>query len=156
VVLRRATALLPWLVLVIAGATGYEVADAARWIDVEHGAPTGEKAVVLCAVVAMLVCGILALVNARTAVPRWEWIALPLVSIAFTIAHALSYDPYYLPTLRRSVDSTSGWKTLLVILFVATMISVALTLVDVRKGLPLVGVVTVACAFVALFERTGH
>jgi hypothetical protein len=39
---------------------------------------------------------------------------------------------------------------------VPAMIAVALTLVDTRKGLPLVGVVTIACAFVTLFERTGH
>jgi hypothetical protein len=54
----RATRLLPWLVLALAGATAVEVADAARWIHIGDSAPPGDTAAQWVGVLAMLAGGL--------------------------------------------------------------------------------------------------
>jgi hypothetical protein len=158
---------IPARALLVAGdaavlaAAAYELAVALGWIPLgneEGEGPTGEDTAVAIAFGVLLVGGIVAIGAAigggRYA--RWPWVALPLTGAALVGARFFTYDPYYLPELRRLSDGGVVTGTWVVLVVVFCLLAALLTALRLRVGLPLVGVTAIVCGFTAAFAGTGH
>jgi hypothetical protein len=119
-----------------------------------EGAP-GEGVVVLIAVLTMLVAAGLALFAGLGArVPLLP--LLPLAPAAFLVARFYTFDPYYLPTLRRFSED-GMLSPVLVFCVVAFAVGAALlTRANQRVGAALSAFAIFACAFFALVLVGGH
>ena len=95
------------MILVLASATVYYALVASGAItlgNVPGNAPAGEGLAFRLGVLALLSGMVLALLGAVRPAPVWPLPLLAPVGAAFALARFLSYDPYYLPTLRRMSD----------------------------------------------------
>ena len=142
----------------LVGATLYETLVALQVIELGSqpgDGPPGEQAVALIAVCAMLVAAGLALVAALGA--RVPFVALlPPAAAAFLVARFYTFDPYYLPTLRRFSDD-GMLPPALVYGMVALAIGAALlTRFNRRVGAALSVPVILACALFAQVVVGGH
>ena len=82
--------------------------------------------------------------------------ALPALGAAFVVARFYTYDPYYLPTLRRMSDGGLFSPAWIFGLAAAALATSLLTAIRPRAGRPIAVVVLLACVFTALFESAGH
>jgi hypothetical protein len=150
---------------VLALAATYEAAIGLGVIplgDQPGGGPTGEGAVFLVALLAMLVVGFmlsLAAIDPRTSQGVASDPLVPpiaLAAAAFVLARYLTYDPYYLPTLRRMSDGgiiPKWWVGFIVVLALG---SAVFTRIEPRAALLGVSAVMFLGAFTALLMEAGH
>lgn len=117
--------------------------------------PSGEQAIALIAVLTMLVAAGLALFAAFGA--RVPFLALlPAAAAAFLVARFYTFDPYYLPTLRRFSDD-GMLPPVLVYGTLGLAVGVALlTRANQRVGAALSVPVILACALFAQVVVGGH
>ena len=149
------------LVAVLASAAVYEAAVALRWLEmglVPGEGPAGEGWVRLAAFAAALVASLLCVAFARRPEARPRAVA-PLVApaaVAFCVARFYTFDPYYLPTMRRMSEggAVAGWW--IVALVVAAALAAVLTRFEPKTGLLLTSPVLVLSALTAAFEGAGH
>jgi hypothetical protein len=153
------------MLAVLALAATYEAATTLRVIPLGNQpgeGPAGAEVVVLVAVLAMLVVGImlsLAAIDRRTSQGMASDPLVPLVALAatvFVLARYLQYDPYYLPTLRRMSDGgifSPWWVGFIVVLALG---SAALTRIEARAALLGVSAAMFLGAFTAQFMGAGH
>ena len=139
-------------------ATGYEALVAFGVIELGSlpgEGPPGELRIALLAVLTMLVAAGLAFFAALGA--RIPLLALlPPVSAAFLVARFYTFDPYYLPTLRRySEDGTLPPELVFVVVALA-LVAAVLTFVQRRAGAALSVLAILACAFFAQVLVGGH
>lgn len=143
---------------VLLGATLYETLVALEVIELgsEPGdGPAGEQAIALVAVLTMLVAAGLALfaaLGAHVPVPA----LLPPAAAAFLVARFYTFDPYYLPDLRRFADGGMLPPVLVWCVVAAAVGAALLTLVHRRAGAALSVPVILACALFAQVLVGGH
>jgi hypothetical protein len=109
--------IVPLVVAVLLAAAVYETGVALKWISMgsEPGTDAlGEGVVVTAAMLALLFAmGYFAAQLLRREVTLfWAAPLIPVAATAFMIARFHSFDPYYLPTLRRFSDAggvADGW-----------------------------------------------
>lgn len=150
-------------VFAVAGAlllvTGYELAVALGVVDLGslpgEGAP-GEGVVAVVAVLALLAATFLAvtLVGAEWA-PRPAALLAPLAA-AFLVARFYTFDPYYLPTLRRMSEGGLIPAAVIFVLAGAGIVAGLVTLVRCRAGLALSAPVILASGLAAWLAPGGH
>jgi hypothetical protein len=143
------------LLTVLAGATVYEALVAAGVIELGslpgEGAP-GEGVIRLCAFAAVVAGAALAALAPGT---RCLWFLAP-AGAAFLIARFYTFDPYYLPTLRRMSDDgiVPPW------LVYAVAAVAVLAAVLVHRGTPgwrtVTSLVLLASGVLAVFASAGH
>jgi hypothetical protein len=117
--------------------------------------PPGERLVALVAVLAMLVAAGLALVAALEAPVRLLAL-LPPAAAAFLVARFYTFDPYYLPTLRRYSDDGMLPPQLVYAVVALAVGAALLTLVHRRAAAALSALAILACAFFAQVLVGGH
>jgi sulfite exporter TauE/SafE len=143
---------------VLVGASLYEALVALGVIELgsQPGeGPRGEQAVALIAVCAMLVAAGLALVAALGA--RVPFVALlPPAAAAFLVARFYTFDPYYLPALRRFSDDGMLPPGLVYGMVALAIGAGLLTRVNRRLGAALSVPVILACALFAQVVVGGH
>lgn len=139
-------------VLVVAAAYEALVAFGAIELGSEPGAgPPGEGLVLLCALVAMLVGAALAML------PRGG--ALPLLAPAgagFLLARFYTFDPYYLPGLRRMSDGGLLPPPLVYAVVAASLLAAVFAQRRPLVGRLFTGGVLLASALLALVAGAGH
>lgn len=144
------------VVVVLLGCTAYEVAVAVRWISMPTtpgAGPAGSGWVLAAALVAMLV----ALVSAATSRRRSAAVALAApAAAAFVVARFSTFDPYYLPTLRRASDGGLFPPWWVYGLAVAAVAAGALTWIAPRIGKTLAVPVLLVCLVTAWAMYAGH
>jgi len=117
--------------------------------------PPGEQTIALIAVLSMLVAAGLALLAALGArVPFLH--LLPPAAAAFLVARFYTFDPYYLPTLRRFSDDGMLSPVLVYGIVALALGAAVLTVVHRRAGAALSVPVILACAFFAQVMVGGH
>jgi hypothetical protein len=153
---RRAA--LPALIVVVAAAA-YEAAVALGVIALgsEPGdGPPGEEIVLTAALLAMLAVAFLAAWWSR----RGHRVALAELlapaGAAFLVARFYSFDPYYLPTLRRASDDGLVAPELVFLLTGLALVAGLLVRLRPRVGLWLTSPVMVGCALFAWVAFGGH
>jgi hypothetical protein len=143
---------------VLAFATAYEALVAFGVIELGSlpgEGPPGEQTVALIAVLTMLVAVGLALFAALgTRVPLLP--LLPPAAAAFLLARFHTFDPYYLPTLRRFSDDGMLAPELVDGIVALAVVAALLTLVHRRAGAALSAPVVLACALFAQILVGGH
>jgi hypothetical protein len=142
----------------LAFATTYEALVAFEVIELGSlpgEGPPGEQTIALIAVLTMLVAAGVALLAAFGA--RVPFLALlPPAAAAFFVARFYTFDPYYLPTLRRFSDD-GMLPPVLVYGTLALAVGVALlTRANQRVGAALSVPVILACALFAQVVVGGH
>jgi hypothetical protein len=142
----------------LAFATTYEALVASGVIELGSlpgEGPPGEQTIALIAVLTMLVAAGVALFAAFGA--RVPLLALlPPAAAAFLVARFYTFDPYYLPTLRRFSDD-GMLPPVLVYGTLALAVGVALlTRANQRVGAALSVPVILACALFAQVVVGGH
>jgi hypothetical protein len=117
--------------------------------------PPGAQTLALIAVLTMLVAAGLALAAALgTRVP---FVALlPPAAAAFLVARFYTFDPYFLPTLRRFSDNGMLPPVLVYCVVALAVGAASLTCVHRRAGAALSAVAILACAFFAQVVTGGH
>ncbi len=161
---RRATAvggavLLALLAAVTAG-VAYEAAVALDLITAQPNDTDGDR-ILLLAFLALFAGGALFLVAGvvrpiRQALPVTLVRLVDIAGTAFVVARWYSYDPYYLPTLRRMSEGglLTGWWVLALTAFTAGVV------VSFRgnrcAGVVLSGVLVWVCMLSAFFAALGH
>ena len=144
---------------VLAAVTGYELAVALGALDQGslpgEGAPGGEV-VGIVAAIAFLVAAFLAVVfaGARRS-PAAAALFAPLTG-AFLVAHFYTFDPYYLPTLRRMSEGGMIPPVLVFLIAGAAIAAGLVTLLRPRAGLALSAPLILACGLTASFAGVGH
>lgn len=140
---------------VLTAATAYEALIALELIGLgtEPGAGAPWEAVVLpTALVAMLIAVVLVLGDPQTRLAP----LVPVGPAAFMVARFYTFDPYYLPTLRRMSDDGLVSPVLVYLALVFSLGAAALIRLRPRAG-SLVGALTVlACAFLTVVMPGGH
>ena len=143
---------------ILAGATAYEVLVALEVISLGSlpgEGPPGEQTIALIAVLAILVTAGLALVAALGA--RVPLLALlPPAAAAFLFARFYTFDPYYLPTLRRFSDDGMLPPVLVYGVLALAVGAALLTRANRRVGAALSVPVILACALFAEVLVGGH
>jgi hypothetical protein len=143
---------------VLLGATLYETLVAFEVVDLgaQPGeGPPGERMVALIAVCAMLVAAGLAVVAAVGASVPFVPLLAPAAA-AFLAARFYTFDPYYLPDLRRFADD-GMLPPVLVWCIVATAVGAGLfTRANWRVGAALSAPAILACAFFGQVLVGGH
>ena len=151
--------LLALLAAVTAG-VAYETTVALDLIMIRANDADGDR-VLLLAFVALLGGGVLFLV-AGVVTPIREALSVRLVrlvdvaAVCFVVARWYSYDPYYLPTLRRMSEGglLTGWWLLVLIAYTA---GVVISFRGSRcTGIVLSGVLVWVCMLSAFFAALGH
>ena len=154
--MSRAWALVPVLGVLVA-ASAYEALVALGVIDLgsEPGeGPQGEGTILLVAVCAMLVAtGLAVLVAAGLRLPYVGLLA-PAAAV-FLVARFYTFDPYYLPTLRRMSDG-GLLSPVLVYGLVAFALAAGLLAHSRRAWAALSAPVILACALLSLTADAGH
>lgn len=156
---RRAAArpVLSLVAIVLACATGYEVAAALGWIpigSVPGEGPAGGGAVFVAAVSALLVGS-----GALASAPGSEARLAPVVDLtaaAFVVARFYTFDPYYAPTLRRMSDAGFVAGSWVVMLVAAALVAAVVSIFRPRIGMRAGAVVSLLCALTAVAEGAGH
>jgi hypothetical protein len=149
------------LVAVLAAASAYETAVALGWVELgrEPGAGPAGGDVVLVAALLALLAGV---VHCWRRAVRGGGVAglpealLGPAAVAFVAARFYSYDPYYLPTLRRMSDDgvvADRWILLLVVLAV---LAALVTRLRPRAGLGATATLLFVSALTAFWEDAGH
>ena len=146
---------------VLAAATVYGAAVALGVIPIgdEPGDDAvGAGAVRLAGVLALLVGAVVAATAVRMpeSISRTVRLLLPLAGASVVVATAYGFDPYYAPTERRYVDSTTPTVAWLAVVVVAAVAAAVLTKVEARLGLAATTLVLLVCLFTVLFTGTGH
>jgi hypothetical protein len=140
-------------------ATVYEALIAAGAIDLgtEPGAaPGGAGAVLAIALAAMLIGAVAA---ARWSGPRRRPQMAELLApaaAAFLVARFYTFDPYYLPTLRRASDGGLVAPEVVYLLAGLALVAGLLVRLRPRVGLWLTSVVMIGCALFAWVAYGGH
>ena len=143
---------------VLLGATLYETLVALQVIELGSqpgDGPPGEQTVALVAVLAMLVAaglGVLAAVGAH--VPFVPLLAP--AAAAFLVARFYTFDPYYLPDLRRFSEDGMLPPALVYGVVALAVGAALLTLANRRLGAALSVPVILACALFAQVVVGGH
>ena len=139
-------------------ATAYEALVAFGVIELGSqpgDGPPGEQTVALIAVCAMLVAAGLAVVAALGA--RVPFVALlPPAAAAFLVARFYTFDPYFLPTLRRFSDDGMLPPALVYGMVALAVGAALLTRVNRRVGAAVSVPVILACALFAQVVVGGH
>jgi len=143
-------------------AAGYEIALAVGAISpgaLPGQAPAGSGTVILATLFAMLVgAGTCLIVLALQPLPA----ALPAIvglapaAAAFVAARFYTYDPYYLPTLRRISDNGAVPEVWIYGLLIASLAAAVCAKTRPAYGLPMTSLVLVLCAFTTIFQAAGH
>jgi hypothetical protein len=144
--------------VVLVLATGYEALVAFGVIglgSLPGEGPPGELTIALIAVLTMLVAAGLALVAALGARVPFLYL-LPPAAAAFLVARFYTFDPYYLPTLRRYSDDGMLPPQLVYAVVALAAVAALLTLVHRRAGAALSVPVILACALFAQVLVGGH
>jgi hypothetical protein len=139
-------------------ATGYEALVAFGVIELGSlpgEGPPGELTIALIAVLTMLVAAGLALIAALGARVPFLYL-LPPAAAAFLVARFSTFDPYYLPTLRRYSDDGMLPPELVYAVVALAVGAALLTLFHRRAGAALSVPVILACAFFAQVLVGGH
>ena len=143
---------------VLLGATVYEALVASGVIELGSqpgDGPPGEQTIALTAVLTMLVAAGLALFAALGA--RVPFLALlPPTAAAFLVARYYTFDPYYLPTLRRFSDDGILPPALVYGLLALAIGAALLTRANRRVGAALSVPVILACALFSQVVVGGH
>jgi hypothetical protein len=139
----------------LVGATVYETLVALGAIELGYvpgDGPPGEGLVLSIALVAMLAGG--GLVAFRPPAPFGALVAP--AAAAFLVARFYTFDPYYLPTLRRMSDGGLVSPALVFAVAALALCAAAITLARPRAGRFMAPPVILACAFLALVVDGGH
>jgi hypothetical protein len=145
------------VLLVLAAATAYETAVAAGWIAMGSepgGGPRGDSAVRIAVVVALFVGALLCLSGDPR--PRPLPALLAPAGVAYVVARFYSYDPYYLPTLRRMSDLGEVAPPVIYALVAVTAAVFVLSLVRPRIGLRAAAALLLVSMAVSALEGAGH
>ncbi len=156
----------PWLILwsvpvVLFAAAAFELALALGLVGSYSGSVPGqgvegEETVAGVAYLTMLVGSVVAVVHAfAPRVPRAVALFAPAAA-AFMITRFYTYDPYYLPSLRRYSDDTGAWAY-----WVLGMLALALVVGFLTRRLPRVGSIATGCVLpllwiTSLLASAGH
>jgi hypothetical protein len=145
--------------VIVAGAL-YEAAVAGGVVPigtVPGEGPRGEEYVLLAGVGALLATAVVvAFVAVGVLGPFAAGPLLPLAGAAFAFARWYSYDPYYLPTLRRASEGglvPASWMAGLVLL---SLLAAALSYARPRPGAALTVVALTLSAVTAFAAQLGH
>jgi hypothetical protein len=141
-------------VLVVASA--YEAAVALEWISLggqPGDGPVGGGVVLALALLAMIVGA--AVLARRTPSSVWSALIAPAAA-AFVVARFYTFDPYYLPTMRRISDNGLVTGALVYALVASAVLAGVATIVRPRIGGLASVIVLVLCALTALVEAGGH
>jgi hypothetical protein len=146
------------VVLVLFAAAAYEAAIALEWISMGSQSgeePTGQVAVTIAAMLALLT-GIIAAVVSRRILRRWPAALVPVAAAAYVVARYYAFDSYYLPGLRRFSDGGAVPS-----IWLYGVISAAVVAAFAIRRRPstapgLTPLVLLVCAVTALAEGTGH
>ncbi len=157
----RVRAIWAAILLVLFGAACYEVAVAIGWIALgsEPGqGPPGEHAVLFAALSVSLIASLLCWIAGSCLWARDRRLELLVApsGAAFMTARFYTFDPYYLPTLRRMSDGGVVIKPWIFTLVVLALLAAVVTRLRPALGLRLSGALLVVFAGTALFEATGH
>jgi hypothetical protein len=155
--LRRAAAdsLAPLLVAVLLAAACYEAAVALGILhlgDAPGDGPPGEGVVLVAALAALVVAAGLAAFASRR---RLVWLLAP-AGVALVVARFYSYDPYYLPTLRRMSDDGAVSGRWVVFLCAAAATAAVAVRLRLRAGTFLTVAGTLLSFATVVFEGAGH
>jgi hypothetical protein len=140
---------------VLLAAAGYEAAVALGILhlgDAPGDGPPGEGIVLVTALAALLVAAVVAAVAPRR---RLVWLLGP-AGVALVVARFYSYDPYYLPTLRRMSDGGAVSGLWIVFLCVAAATAAVIGRLRPRPGSFLTAAVIVLGFVTVAFEGAGH
>jgi hypothetical protein len=149
-------AALALVVAVLLGATAYEVAVALEWISLGPApgdGPAGGGVVLSIALVAMVVGAVLVVWPKRSS--AWSTLLAPAAA-AFMTARFYTFDPYYLPTLRRMSDAGLVAGRWIIALDAAAVLAAVLMLVRPRFARLPTALVLILCACTAVVESSGH
>jgi hypothetical protein len=143
------------LLVIVAAATAYEALIALELIGLgtEPGAGAPWEAAVLpTALIAMLIAVVLVLADPTTRLAAF----VPLGAAAFMLARFYSFDPSYLPTLRRMSDGGLVSPALVYLVLVLSFGAAALIRMRPRAGSLLAAPAVLACAFLTVVMPGGH
>jgi hypothetical protein len=149
------------VLVVLFGAACYETVVALGWVALGSQAgegPAGERGVLAAGLSALVVGAVLswwAAAKPRVRVARLAPLIAPL-GAAFMTARFYTFDPYYLPTLRRMSEGGIIFTQWVFVLVGLAVVAALLTRLRPALGLRLAGVVLLGCAATALFASTGH
>jgi len=145
--------------VLLAAATGYEIALAAGALSIGRdpgdGAP-GEDAVLASALLVMAIGTILAGLTSSRPAPRAALALVAPASAAFALARFYTYDPYYAPSLRRMSDGGLVNPIWMYGLLVAAVAVGAIAWRRPRSSATLTAACVAICAVTALVESGGH
>jgi hypothetical protein len=117
--------------------------------------PPGELTIALIAVLTMLMAAGLALVAALGARVPFVYLLAPAAA-AFLVARFYTFDPYYLPTLRRFSDDGMLSPELVFAVVALAVGAAVLTRANQRVGAALSVPIILACALFAQVVVGGH
>lgn len=145
----------------LATAAVYETAVALRVISLgkEPGeGPFGAGVVMLIALLALLTGLIVSLLCTLSRSTEWRSAAslVPLASAAFVAARFYTFDPYYLPTLRRMSEGGNVAGRWIAALVVIALLAVVVTKILPRIGVAMTSFVLLISAVIAVGEGIGH
>ena len=149
------------VVAMLGAAAVYEAAVAAGWVALgtaPGSGPPGEGAVraaaAAAAVAGAVVCSLLRR-RRELRLPALLPLAAPAAA-GFALARFYTFDPYYLPTLRRMSEGGVVATSWIVALAVIAVVVALLVRVWPRVGLPAMALFLFVSVGTALFESTGH
>jgi hypothetical protein len=149
------------VLLLLSVATAYEAGVALGWLSLgtQPGeGPEGGGAALGLALLAMLVAAGVCIVRAFPAQPPVHLpdLLLAPAAAAFATARFYTFDPYYLPTLRRMSDGGIFAPAWIYTLISLALLTAVVLFVAPRIGLGAAAAVLLLSAFTALVEATGH
>jgi hypothetical protein len=147
------------VVAVLACATLYQGLIAVGAVELGslpgEGAPAGEALGVAVAATILVATFLAVGLAARPTAPRVAALLAPAAA-AFLIAHVYTFDPYYLPTLRRYVTDGTVSPLLVAALALLAALAGSVTLARSRIGLALSAPLILACGVTAWAAGLGH
>jgi hypothetical protein len=153
--LRRSEPAVVVVLAVLAAAAAYEALIAFEVIGLGaepgDGAPL-EALVRATALVATLIGALLVVLDPGTRLAP----LVPLGAAAFMLARFYTFDPYYLPTLRRFSDDGLVPSALVYLALVLALVTAMLIRAKPRAGSLLGAAAVLACAFLAIVMAGGH
>jgi hypothetical protein len=146
------------LLAVIAGAT-YEAAVALKWISL--GDVPGEEAPYFglfytAALIALLVGAVVSWILAWRYESNVFVALLGIAAAALVVTSFYSFDPYYLPTMRRYSDGGTFSPTWVYAVAGFGLLSTWLCLTSPRIGFAVNAPALILCAFTVTFLGVGH
>jgi general stress protein CsbA len=143
------------LVGVLLAAACYEGAVALGWLHLGKApgeGPPGQGLVLVAALAALVVAaGLAAVAPRRPLVPL-----LAPAAAALVVARFYTYDPYYLPTLRRMSDGGAVAGRWVAFVCAAAAVAALTSRVRPRTGSFLTVAVLILCFGTVVFEGAGH